>query len=59
MEGEEENREKSEGVGIGELLKGYCRGGQASEMTEIGLKDSKERSGERTLYLKHRNTESC
>lgn len=30
--GEEESREKSEGVGTGELLKGargYCRGGQA------------------------------
>lgn len=64
--GEEESRQKPEGVGTGGLLKG-ARGylqwradlHQASEMTESGLlKDSKGKSGERTLSLNHRNTES-
>lgn len=57
--GEEESREKSKGVGIGEFPKEvrcHYRGGdtqQAPEMAEIGLEDSKEKSGKRKLYLKH------
>lgn len=65
--GEEECREKPEGVGTGRLLKG-ARGylhwrtdlHQASEMTQSDPpKDSKGKPGETTLAPNHKNTESC